>query len=207
MNTMECTSQEVLRLEEKALLDQQVPDHHHSEKEVYRLFRMIIREKGKFHLIQDSKNYLTNSALKAHQHPVLISEVKSPEEIENEVQVLHLQQQELMKVVHQEEPVGVQDEVMKVHREHLGIPDEVMKVHQDHLGVQVDDIPGVRSETYHLLLQVCSIKSSKKISTKFRENGLFIKSNYAIIGTGNSSISNSYYFFFSCRIFKGIQSS
>lgn len=72
MNTMECTSQEVLRLEEKALLDQQVPDHHHSEKEVYRLFRMIIREKGKFHLIQDSKNYLTNSALKAHQHPVLI---------------------------------------------------------------------------------------------------------------------------------------
>ena len=162
MNTMECTSQEVLRLEEKALLDQQVPDHHHSEKEVYRLFRMIIREKGKFHLIQDSKNYLINSVLKAHQHPVLISEAKSPEEIENEVQVLHLQQQELMKVVHQEEPVGVRDEVMKVHREHLGIPDEVMKVHQDHLGVQVDDIPGVRSETYHLLLQVGSIKSSQK---------------------------------------------
>ena len=159
MNMMGFTSQKILLLppeEEKVLLDLP-PDH--SEKEVYHL---RIQEKGKFHLIQDSKNYLINSVLKAHQHPVLISEAKSPEEIENEVQVLHLQQQELMKVVHQEEPVGVRDEVMKVHREHLGIPDEVMKVHQDHLGVQVDDIPGVRSETYHLLLQVGSIKSSQK---------------------------------------------
>ena len=145
MNMMGFTSQKILLLppeEEKVLLDLP-PDH--SEKEVYHL---RIQEKGKFHLIQDSKNYLINSVLKAHQHPVLISEAKSPEEIENEVQVLHLQQQELMKVVHQEEPVGVRD--------------EVMKVHQDHLGVQVDDIPGVRSETYHLLLQVGSIKSSQK---------------------------------------------
>ena len=53
MNTMECTSQEVLPLEEKALLDQQVPEHHHSEKEVYHL---RIQEKGKFHLIPDLKN-------------------------------------------------------------------------------------------------------------------------------------------------------